>query len=218
MTIVKICGITRYADALAAADAGADMLGLNFYKQSPRYIAPDDATVIADSLRAELGADCPILVGVFANELVSRISAISMQVGLNFAQLSGDESDAMLLELHGIGFKSIRPMNKTMALEDVEYFRKAFPNNERAPSLMLDAYHSKLYGGTGEAASVEVALAVKAEVPRLMLAGGLTPENVGERVAAVDPWGVDVASGVESAPGIKDEAMMQDFIQAVRHD
>ncbi|MAS34583.1 MAG: N-(5'-phosphoribosyl)anthranilate isomerase [Anaerolineaceae bacterium] len=218
MTKVKICGITRLDDALAAAKTGADMLGLNFYKQSPRYVTPADATALCDALRQELGDDCPVLVGVFVNELVSRISAITAQVGLNFAQLSGDESDAMLAELHGIGFKAIRPMNLQMALDDVQYFSKMMPANEQAPSLLLDAYHPKLYGGTGDEASVEVALAVKERVPRLMLAGGLNPDNIAERVAAVLPWGVDVASGVElpDQPGIKDAGKMQAFVAAAK--
>jgi phosphoribosylanthranilate isomerase len=192
------------------------MLGLNFYKLSPRYVPPDDATVICDSLRAEMGVECPVLVGVFANEIVSNISKVTLQVGLNFAQLSGDESDAMLAELRGIGFKAIRPMNLAIALDDASYFQATFPKDTRAPSLLLDAYHPKLYGGTGEAASTEVALAVKAQVPRLMLAGGLTPENVADRVAAIGPWGVDVASGVEAEPGRKDNAKVKAFIEAVR--
>src|SRR5690606_6281463 len=147
-----------------------------------------------------------------------RISAIPNDVGLNFAQLSGDESDAMLAELRGIGFKAIRPMNLQLALDDVDYFSRSMPTSERAPSLLLDAYHPKLYGGTGEQASVDVAVAVKARVPRLMLAGGLTAENVAERVAAIQPWGVDVASGVEvdGRPGVKDSAKMRAFIAAAK--
>jgi phosphoribosylanthranilate isomerase len=218
MTKVKICGITTLEDALAAAEAGADMLGFNFFKQSPRYVRPETATGICNMLRAELGADCPVLVGVFVNELVSKISSITAQAGLHLAQLSGDESDAMLAELRGIGFKSIRPMNLQMALDDVQYFSKTMPASDRAPSLLLDAYHPKLYGGTGEQASTEVALAVKERVPRLMLAGGLTSENVGERVQAIQPWGVDVASGVESSdqPGIKDAGKMRAFVAAAK--
>lgn len=218
MTKVKICGLTTLDDALMAADAGADLLGFNFYKPSPRYIAPDDAAKLCNALRAELGPDCPVLVGIFVNELVSQVSAITTQVGLNFAQLCGDESDAMLAELHGIGFKAIRPANLHMALDDVQYFSKTMPASERAPSLLLDAYHPKLYGGTGETASIEVALAVKEQVPRLMLAGGLTPENVAGRVDAIRPWGVDVASGVEvqDRPGIKDAAKVRAFIQVAK--
>ncbi len=218
MTKVKICGITRQEDALFAAKAGADMLGFNFYRQSPRYVTPEAAADICNILRAELGADCPVLVGVFVNELVSKISAITAQAGLQLAQLSGDESDAMLAELRGIGFKGIRPMNLQMALDDVQYFSKTMPSSDRAPSLLLDAYHPKLYGGTGEQASVEVALAVKERVPRLMLAGGLTPENVAGRVEAIQPWGVDVASGVElpDQPGVKDADKVCAFITAVK--
>jgi phosphoribosylanthranilate isomerase len=194
------------------------LLGFNFFKRSPRWIAPDDAQVICDRLRAELGAECPVLVGIFVNEIVGSISAISNKVGLNAVQLSGDESDAMMKELKGMAYKAIQPMNKDMALDDANYYKPVFSINERFPSLLLDAYHPKLRGGTGEQASAEVALAVKAQVPRLMLAGGLTPENVAERVQAIQPWGVDVASGVElpDSPGKKDAGKVQSFIDAVR--
>jgi phosphoribosylanthranilate isomerase len=218
MTTVKICGVTTYDDALAAAQAGADMLGLNFYKKSPRYIKPEDAQPLCDKLRATLGHQCPTLVGVFVNEIVGVISAITRKVGLNYAQLSGDESDDLLKELRGIGYKAIRPMNQAQALDDVNYFKPLFPTNDKMPSLLLDAHHPQLYGGTGAQASIEVALAVKAEVPRLLLAGGLTPENVAGMVAQVKPWGVDVASGVElpDQPGKKDTGKVKAFIQAAR--
>lgn len=217
MVKVKICGITRFEDALVAAEAGADLLGFNFFKKSPRYISPENAATICDRLREQVGSACPILVGVFVNEVVGVISAITRKVGLNCAQLHGDESEAMLKELYGIGFKAIRPMNLAQALDDVNYFKPQFPTDERWPSLLLDAYHPSLYGGTGEQASTEVALAVKAQVPRLMLAGGLTPENVSGRVLAIQPWGVDTASGVEieGQAGIKDAAKVRAFITAV---
>jgi phosphoribosylanthranilate isomerase len=156
-------------------------------------------------------------VGVFVNAAQGDISIITEKVGLDFAQLSGDETIEMLAELRGMGIKAIQPMNKMMALDDVEYFGKQMPTDERAPSLLLDAYHPKLYGGTGEQASVDVALAVKEKVPRLMLAGGLKPENVVERVAAIAPWGVDVASGVEDeTPGIKSAEKVRAFIKAAK--
>jgi phosphoribosylanthranilate isomerase len=213
---VKICGLTSYDDAYEAAKAGADLLGFNFFKKSPRFIKPEDAQPICDRLRAELGNDCPILVGLFVNEVVGVISAITRKVGLNCAQLSGDESDDLLAELRGIGYKAIRPVNEAQALDDVNYFSPYFPTNERLPSLLLDAYHPQLYGGTGEQASTAVALAVKAKVPRLMLAGGLTPDNVAERMSAIQPWGVDVASGVESEPGKKDAGKMRAFVEAAK--
>ncbi len=212
---VKICGVTTFDDALMAAEFGVDMIGLNFYKPSPRYIIPDNATMLCDELRARLGDNCPVLVGVFVNEAVGTISQIVGKVGLDAAQLSGDESIDMLKELRGIGFKGIRPMNKAMALDDATYYAPQFPEDDRLPSMLLDAYHPSLYGGTGEQASEEIALAVKAQVPRLMLAGGLKPENIAGRVDAIQPWGVDVASGVESAPGVKDAVQVKAFIKAV---
>ncbi len=218
MTTVKICGLTNWEDAFVATQAGADLLGFNFYRRSPRCITPEDALDICNGLRAEFGTACPLLVGVFVNEVVGVISAITAKVGLQFAQLSGDESDDMLRELRGIGFKAIRPANLAMALDDVGYFSPYFPADERAPSLLLDAYHPKLYGGTGEQASAEVALAVREQVPRLMLAGGLTPQNVAERVHAIAPWGVDVASGVEVSgePRVKDHDKLWAFIEAAK--
>lgn len=215
---VKICGVTTFEDAQAAAQAGADLLGFNFFKKSPRYLDPAAAQAICDRLRTELGKACPVLVGVFVNEIVGTISATTRKVGLNFAQLSGDESHDMLRELRGIAFKGIQPMNKDMALDDVKYFSAYFPTDDRIPSILLDAYHPKLRGGTGEQASTEIALAVKAAVPRLMLAGGLTPENVAEFTRAVQPWGLDVASGVElpDQPGKKDSVKMKAFIEAAR--
>jgi phosphoribosylanthranilate isomerase len=217
MTHVKICGITRLDDAKAAIDAGAAMLGFNFYKKSPRYIEPEAAQVIADQLRADYGANIPLLIGVFVNALVSGISAISDQVGLHAAQLSGDESDSMLKELRGIAFKGIQPMNQAMALNDVQYYAPHFPQNERLPQLILDAYHPQLRGGTGETASADVVKVVQASVKRVMLAGGLTPQNVGERVAALAPWGVDVASGVEDdVPGVKNHDKVRAFVAAAR--
>ncbi len=218
MIRVKICGITTFADALAAAEAGADLLGFNFYRKSPRCLDPQTAAAIAAGLRAQLGAACPALVGVFVNEPVSAISAALALAGIGFAQLSGDESEALLRELRGIGFKAIRPADLAMALDDAQYFSGALPTNERLPSLLLDAHHPQLYGGTGEQASVEVALAVRARVPRLMLAGGLSPDNVAARVQAAQPWGVDTASGVEAKgqPGVKDHGKMRAFVAAAR--
>jgi phosphoribosylanthranilate isomerase len=217
MTKVKVCGITSYENALQVAQLGVDMLGLNFHKPSPRYITPDDAQAICTKLRSELSDACPVLVGVFVNVSVDEVTRILDHAELDFAQLSGDESEAMLAELKGRAYKAIRPMNQNMALDDTTYYAPHAPEDERVPSLLLDAYHPKLFGGTGESASVDVALAVNSYVPRLMLAGGLTPENVGERVAAIQPWGVDVASGVEDdVPGMKSLDKVRAFVAAAK--
>lgn len=214
---VKICGITRLEDALIAIEAGADLLGLNFYKPSPRCIEIEPATVLCDTLRDKFGEKCPTLVGVFVNMAMGDISIITEKVGLDFAQLSGDETDIMLQELRGVGYKAIRPMNLDMALDDVNYFSSTMPEDDHAPSILLDAYHPKLYGGTGEQASEKVALAVKERIARMMLAGGLNPENISERVKAIRPWGVDVASGVEGGTaGIKSDEKMRAFIKLAK--
>jgi phosphoribosylanthranilate isomerase len=216
MTVIKICGVTSLDDALMCVDAGADLLGLNFYPPSPRSLTPDAARLITDGLRQVLGADCPVLVGVFVNLSVSEITRIRQIAGLDAAQLSGDESESVLAGLNGRGFKAIRPRSWDEARADADAYQPHAPQDIHLPSILVDAYHKALYGGTGEQASVEVALAVKEIAPRLMLAGGLAPENVAERVRAIQPWGVDTASGVESEPGIKDPARVRDFIAAVR--
>jgi len=217
MTKIKICGIRSYDNALMVARAGADMIGLNFYPKTPRYVEPETAREIADKLRDVLGDDCPLLIGLFVNATDSHISQVMDTVGLDFAQLSGDESESVLKEMRGVAFKSIRPPTLAMAMDDVNYFEPTFPTDERVPSLIVDAYNPKLYGGTGETASVEVALEVKKRVPRMMLAGGLSPDNVAERIQAIQPWGVDVASGVEDGTaGVKDEGKVRAFIEAVK--
>ncbi len=216
MTYVKVCGITRWEDAQACVELGVNLLGFNFFKRSPRYIAPEDAAAICDGLWRQYGTSCPVLVGVFVNEAVSNITAVVDKVGLDFAQLSGDESDATLKELFPKAYKAIQPMNTAQAYEDCRYFEPFFPHDERVPQILLDAYHPTLRGGTGETTTLDVAQAVLHVVPRVMLAGGLTPENVGERIALLRPWGVDVASGVESGQaGVKDHAKLHAFMQAV---
>lgn len=214
MIQVKICGVTTLDDALFSAEVGADMLGFNFYSKSPRYIAPEKARQIGSDLKRSLGEACPLLVGVFVNETAVTIAQIIDLVGLDLAQLSGDET---LDGMPGIVLKAIRPRSQKEALEQAALYVNKTNNNERFPSLLLDAYHKDLYGGTGEQTSIEIALAVKALIPRLMLAGGLDPFNVAERVRLIQPWGVDVASGVENCkPGVKEHDRVRAFIAAVR--
>jgi phosphoribosylanthranilate isomerase len=217
MIRIKICGIKTLDDALMCAGAGADMLGLNFYAPSPRSIDPAAARMITDGLRAELGDSCLVLISVFVNETAHTMKDILRTVGLDAAQLSGYETPETVAALNGRGIKAIRPQNLDEALKMAKMFLRFAPEGERLPALLLDAYHEALYGGTGEEASFEVALAVKDLIPRLMLAGGLKPENVADRVRAIRPWGVDVASGVERAPGVKDRDRVLTFIQAVRN-
>lgn len=217
MTRVKICGVMTLDDAHMVAQAGAAMIGLNFYPPSPRFIDPGNARRLVKSLRDELGERCPRLIGVFVNPAEDELLRIMREVNLDAAQLSGDESPELLASLAGRGFKALRPASLEAALHGANDFAGSAPEDEYLPVLLLDAYHPSLYGGTGETASLELFAAIQARVPRLMLAGGLTPENVADRVKAVQPWGVDVASGVEDGtPGRKSAARVAAFVAAVR--
>ncbi len=217
MTRIKICGVTEIDNALACAEMGADLIGLNFYRPSPRSVTTEQGRAVADALRDAFGARCPVLVGVFVNEDAATIRQVVDFVGLDAAQLNGDEDGETLAALDGIGIKAIRPRSQGEAQIHADAFAPFVPVDERLPSLLVDAYHKALYGGTGEQASVEVARTVKARTPRLMLAGGLNPDNVAARVELIRPWAVDVASGVEGEqPGIKDLAKVHALVAAVR--
>ncbi len=217
MTKVKICGVCTLENALMVARAGAELIGLNFYAPSPRSLELETASDIVHGLRLALGADCPTLVGVFVNQSAEATRAIMAAADLDFAQLSGDEPPETIAGLSGRAFKAIRPRALDDAAEAVAEYAESFPADDRAPSILVDAYNPQLYGGSGETASLAIAEEIQRMVPRLMLAGGLAPDNVAERVRAMRPWGVDVASGVESGtPGIKDEGKVRAFIAAVR--
>ena len=217
MIKVKICGVKSFENALMVAEAGADFIGLNFYPPSPRYLDLDCARAIARQLRIELGTRCPKLVGVFVNAPVADMQETLCHVDLDYAQLSGDELANMIDKLGGRAFKAIRPQTAIEALDLAKRFAMDSAGDSASPSLLLDGYNPALYGGTGELAAADLALALKRRVPRLMLAGGLNPDNVAERVRLIQPWGVDVASGVEAGvPGLKDEVKVRDFIAAAR--
>ncbi len=216
MIRVKICGVTTLDNALLVAEAGADLIGLNFYPKSPRFLTVEAARRLGDGLRQTLGERCPLLAGVFVNESAETIRSVMDAVQLDLAQLSGDESEDVLAALDGQAIKAIRPRSREEALRLAARYLSHAPQEARFPSLLLDAYHKELYGGTGEQASVEAARAVKEITPRVLLAGGLTPDNVGERARLIQPWGVDVASGVETdQPGIKDAGKVRAFVEAV---
>ena len=209
---VKICGLTNLEDALAAVEAGADMLGFNFYPGSPRYIEPGRCAEITASLRERQVA--AVTVGVFVNAPASDIDRILQDCGLHLAQLHGDEPPAALEVLEGRAFKAIRP--QTAAEAESSARRYAHIGLKDGPALLVDAYRDGQYGGTGSVADWSLAKTLAAEAP-ILLAGGLTPDNVGAALAQVRPWGADVASGVESRPGRKDPQMLEAFVQAVRN-
>lgn len=213
---VKVCGITTLDDALAAIDAGADMLGFNFYPQSPRYVPPQICAKIVSALVSRGIETAPnyqsliTLVGVFVNSPLTEVQAILDGCGLHLAQLHGDEPPEFVEALEGRAFKGLRPATVEQALAEARRFAR-----RAAPALLVDAYRPGAYGGTGQTGDWGLARALAEEYP-ILLAGGLTPENVAEAVAQVQPWGVDVASGVESGPGRKDARKMAAFVRAAK--
>lgn len=209
MTVVKICGITTLEDALAAVEAGADLLGFNFYPPSPRYLSPEACARITAGLR-KFGSRART-VGVFVNAPAYDILRILDGCELDLAQLSGDEPAGLLQALAGRGFKAIRPTSARAAQEALQ----AYPHPDSPPALLLDAWKPGEFGGTGVTGDWAIARSLSVQVP-LLLAGGLHPANVGEAIGQVRPWGVDVASGVEASPGRKDPQKMAAFVDAAR--
>jgi phosphoribosylanthranilate isomerase len=206
---IKICGITRYEDAQAAVEAGADLLGFNFYAKSPRYISP----ISAARLIADIRAACSRvqIVGVFVNSSLEEINTITGQCELDLAQLCGDELPETLNALNGVAFKALRPKDKP----DLAQFLIRYQPRAGSPAYLVDAYRPGAYGGTGQIADWSLARSL-AEAYPLLLAGGLTPDNVAEAIQQVRPWGVDVASGVEESPGCKDPVRLAAFIKIAR--
>ncbi len=203
---VKICGITTQKDATAAILAGADMLGFNFYSASPRYIDPVRCGEIIRELREKkINA---MMVGVFVNADIASIIHTLDDCLLDMAQLSGDEPPDMLNNLEGRAYKVLRMVNNV----ELKELLQSYPARYLPPAYLVDASHPSKYGGTGKVADWSLAAQLARRLP-ILLAGGLTPENVSKAVARVSPWGVDVASGVESAPGIKDHDKIQSFIE-----
>jgi phosphoribosylanthranilate isomerase len=203
MTKIKICGIKTVKDALAAMEAGADLIGFNFYSKSPRHI---DVGICRDVMSVMRKHGHVTYVGVFVNASVEEVYATIETCGLSLAQLHGDETPEMLSALNGKAFKAFRGIPSDIA---------GYERND-APALLVDAAVKGVYGGSGVTADWSSAAELAKKYP-LLLAGGLTPENVVDAVRQVKPWGVDVASGVESEPGKKDASKMKAFVQAVRN-
>jgi phosphoribosylanthranilate isomerase len=228
---VKICGITNVDDAVTAVGAGADAIGLNFYKKSPRFTSVASASEIIDvarDLAIELfeadspRAKAPYAVGVFVNHPISEVLKTSHDAKLSLAQLHGDESPSDFEGLGRVGVvRVIRFVNHTLDTigNDLAQCRQAA---SRAPDpkfanpygVLVDAAVPGQYGGTGATVPWSVLADHKrwlGDTP-LILAGGLTPDNVAEAIRIVRPAAVDVASGVESAPGKKDPVKVRDFV------
>ena len=199
---VKICGITNWTDARRAIAGGAELLGFNFYERSPRYITPANARRIVRRLPKNVRA-----VGVFVNETEQKMLDTARTVGLDQLQLHGDESPAMVARLA----RSL-PVIKAVRV------RKPFRASQLAPfkrasAFLLDGFDRSARGGTGKTFDWEIARRAK-RYGRIFLAGGLTPENIGDAIRAARPYAVDVCSGVEARPGKKDPVRMRKLLRA----
>jgi phosphoribosylanthranilate isomerase len=205
LTRIKICGITNVEDALAAVDLGADALGFIFVPETPRYIEPQNAARVINKLPPFITK-----VGVFADEPLENISQIIQTCGLNAIQLHGSETpeycDKIRVRSRAIIIKSFRVKDRHSLSPIPEYKVSAY---------LLDTYVKGKKGGTGETFNWDLAIEAK-KYGRIMIAGGLTPENVAEAIRHVQPYAVDVGSGVEARPGKKDHAKIKAFIENVR--
>ena len=199
---VKICGITSVADAEAAVQAGADAVGLMFFPASPRFISLERAQDIARSLPPYV-----LRTGVFADPDPSEVFAAIQLCQLNLLQFHGAETPEFCLQFGLMSMKAFRIQNADSLLPLGAYRTDAF---------LLDSHVAGQPGGTGKTFNWDLALEAKKFGQPIFLAGGLTAENVAEAVRKVQPFGVDVSSGVEHAPGKKDAGKMRDFIAAVR--
>lgn len=206
-TRVKICGLTNAENALSVVEAGADAIGINFWPKSKRYIDPAAA---AEWLGELAGRVCRI--GLFVNATLDEIEAAVDHSVLDALQLHGDETPEFCEEVSAFGLPIIKaiPVRGDAPVADLT----EFPTDK----ILLDAYAPGEFGGTGKSFRWDVAELLLAAHPGVffMLAGGLTPENVGDAVKAVHPHAVDTASGVESAPGVKDPALVRAFVGAAK--
>ncbi len=216
MTVkIKICGTTSFEDALLSAEAGADMLGFIFYPHSPRYVTVEQATEIIAALRAERGDATPAIVGIFVDEPTDMVKRIREEAGLDFIQLHGSEPPVEMKMLAPYAFKAVRPQNRGDAEAAVATYVRVLPDNDAIPDFLIDAFHPWKMGGTGQMSDWSVS-EVLARRFKVMVAGGLTTENVAEALEQVKPWGVDAVSGVESKKGVKDPDKVREFVRVVR--
>jgi phosphoribosylanthranilate isomerase len=208
---VKICGLTTVEDAVACARLGADWIGLNFHRQSPRYVSPGLAAEIVARLPQSATA-----VGVFVNQPAADVLRLAEHVGLGIVQLHGEEPPQDLLALGALRIiRAFRLGSMTDWQNVSDYLTRAEAFGCQPYGVLIDAFVAGRPGGTGASIASEI-LDLRPPLPRLILAGGLTAQNVAARIAHVRPWMVDVASGVETRPGQKDLTAVEAFVRAAR--
>lgn len=209
MTRIKVCGVTQADDAARVGSSGVDFIGLNFWPKSKRYVNPERAPMLSAIIRSTGNAK---LVGVFVDPSLDDIQAITATVDIDIIQLHGDEDPDFVKK---VSLAVYRPVWKAIAVKSVKDITHL--GVWSAEALLLDA-PTPGRGGAGAKFDWALAREARERFPKVtfVLAGGLTPENVGAAIQQVEPWAVDVASGVEAAPGIKDAAKLEAFIGAAR--
>lgn len=206
MTRIKVCGLTNLEDARHAARCGADLLGFILVPTSHRYVNPERIQSIITALRAE---GCRALtVGVFADQPAPIVHESAARCGLDRVQLHGQEAPESFCEM-GVPIIRAARVRERVPWEELSAWR--------AWAYLLDAYDPHKLGGTGQAWRWEL-LKHRPDARRILVAGGLTPDNVAQAIRQAHPWGVDVSSGVEAAPGRKDPALVERFIRTVREE
>ncbi len=198
---IKICGITNYEDAVSVIDAGATALGFNFFSKSKRYINPLNAKEIAEKIRGKIS-----IVGIFVNEDLQSVKSIAASVKLTYCQFHGNEEPDYIKKFPN----AIKSFRVNDSLKNI-YF-----DDYKVAAFLLDAYDEKELGGTGKKFNWLLAREAN-EFGKIILAGGLNHENVSNAIEIVQPWGVDVSSGVEIEPGKKDKIKIQQFVENSRN-
>lgn len=214
MFTVKICGVTSVADALSAAEAGADAIGLNFHPGSPRAVELDVADAIVEALPKHVAR-----VGVFVDATAATVRQAAERLKLDFVQLHGNEPAAVAGELGDLRVVRAFRLSTGGWTPLVEYLAECHRLHAAPAAVLVDASRPGMFGGTGQTVDWQLARAfheLDLGLP-LVLAGGLTADNVGAAIVAVAPAAVDTASGVESQPGVKDSAKVAAFISRARH-
>lgn len=205
---MKFCGITSSADAEKAVSSGPDALGFVFFKDSQRYVTPERAEAIIENLPPFVTS-----VGVFVNEDIRFIEDCVERCGLGAVQLHGDETPEYCSMFKGLKLKGVK-LIKAIRLKDKESIRSI--EDCQTDAILLDAYDSGMYGGTGKALDRSLVILAKEYGKRLIISGGLNPDNVRETIEEIRPYGVDVSSGIESSPGKKNIELMEEFMHEVR--
>jgi len=202
MVKVKVCGITRLEDAQFAVELGADFLGFNFWPESKRAIDPESAKKIIAQVKGRAR-----VVGVFVNQLLEEVSEIASEIGLDMVQLHGDESPDFCADLDLPVIKALRLGCEAdlCCLDDY------------SDLIWLIDSKTEGFGGSGQSPDYELVKKAQKKAGKIILAGGLNPGNVAKAIKDIEPWAVDVASGVEQSPGIKDQKKMKKFFEAIKN-